>query len=86
MDPSRAADDPAESRLRAAARAVLDGDGRDHLLQPWQVAYLVDVSEGRPGVVPPGCGVGRGWLQERLDEAAPAAEAAGGGLDTPRRV
>ena len=74
MDPSRVADDPAELRTRAAARAVLDGDGRDHLLQPWQVAYLVAVSEGRPGVVPPGCGVGKGWLQGRLDEAARGAD------------
>ena len=77
MDPSLAADDaaepplgdPAEATLRAAARAVLDADGRGHVLQPWQVAYLVALSEGREAVVPPGCGVGRGWLQARLDEA-----------------
>ena len=55
--------------LRVAARSVLARDGRDYLLQPWQVAYLVALTEGRHGVVPPGCGVGRGWLQVRLDEA-----------------
>jgi hypothetical protein len=55
--------------LREAARSVLAADGREHVLQPWQVAYLVALTEGRDGVVPPGCGVGKGWLQARLDEA-----------------
>ena len=55
--------------LRKAARSVLAADGREHVLQPWQVAYLVALTEGRDGVVPPGCGVGKGWLQARLDEA-----------------
>jgi hypothetical protein len=57
------------SERRVAARAVLAGDGRSWVLQPWQVAYLIDVAEGREGVVPPGCGVGKGWLDERLREA-----------------
>jgi hypothetical protein len=55
--------------LRAAAHLVLARDGRDYHLQPWQVAYLAATSEGRTGAVPPGCGVGKGWLQARLDEA-----------------
>ncbi len=62
--------------LPAAARAVLAGDGRSWVLQPWQVAYLVDVSEGREGFVPRACGVGRGWLDARLREAL-AGEPAG---------
>ena len=54
---------------RAAARKVLAGDGRSWVLQPWQVAYLIDVADGRDGVVPPGCGVGKGWLDDRMREA-----------------
>ena len=58
-----------ESRAARASRAVLAGDGGGFVLQPWQVAWLVATSEGREGVVPSGCGVGKGWLQARLDEA-----------------
>ena len=65
--PASAFDVPAE--LRAAARAVLDRDGRAYHLRHWQVAYLLAVGEGREGFVPPACGAGRGWLQARLDEA-----------------
>ena len=66
---------PAESAasvpapVRDAARRLLAADGREFFLQPWQVAWLVATSEGREGVVPLGCGVGKGWLQARLDEA-----------------
>ena len=59
----------AEPAVRDAARRLLAADGRELILQPWQVAWLVATSEGREGVVPPGCGVGKGWLQARLDEA-----------------
>ena len=52
-----------------AARRVLVGDGRTFVLQPWQIAFLFALTEGRPGVVPPGCGVGKGWLDARLREA-----------------
>ena len=55
--------------VRDAARRLLAADGRAFALQPWQVAWLVATSEGREGVVPLGCGVGKGWLQARLDEA-----------------
>jgi hypothetical protein len=55
-----------------AARRVLAGDGRDFVLQPWQVAYLFALVEGRNPVVPPGCGVGKGWLETRLREALEA--------------
>ena len=70
MDRSRlqSGADPAAER-RAAARTVLAGDGRSWVLHPWQIAYLIDVAEGRDGVVPPGCGVGKGWLDDRLREA-----------------
>ena len=61
-----------DSDLRVASRAVLAGDGRRFILQPWQVAWLVATSEGREGVVPPGCGVGKGWLDERVREALKA--------------
>ena len=55
-----------------AAQRVLAGDGRGYVLQPWQVAYLFALLEGRQGVVPPGCGVGKGWLDARLREARKA--------------
>ena len=58
-----------EDPVRRAARALLAKDGRAFALQPWQVAWLVATSEGRAGVVPPGCGVGKGWLDERMREA-----------------
>jgi hypothetical protein len=61
---------PIDATRRAAARAVLAGDGRRFVLQPWQVAWLVAASEGREGFVPPGCGVGKGWLDARLREAS----------------
>jgi hypothetical protein len=53
---------------REAARRVLARDGRDLVLQPWQAAWLIATAEGREGFVPPGCGVGAGWLAARLDE------------------
>jgi hypothetical protein len=55
--------------LREAAREVLARDGRELVLQPWQVSWLMATSEGRRAVVPPGCGVGKGWLDARLAEA-----------------
>jgi hypothetical protein len=58
-----------EPAVRDAARRLLAADGGEFVLQPWQVAWLVATSEGREAVVPPGCGVGKGWLQARLDEA-----------------
>ena len=58
-----------EDALRRAAKALLAADGRSIALQPWQVAWLVATSEGREGVVPPGCGVGKGWLDVRMREA-----------------
>ena len=61
--------DGVASREASAARRVLDADGRAFVLQPWQVAYLVAILDGRPPVVPPGCGVGKGWLDARLREA-----------------
>jgi hypothetical protein len=57
-------------RVRRAARRVIAADGGEYSLQGWQVAYLLDVGEGRAGRVPPGCGVGRGWLEARLAQAA----------------
>jgi hypothetical protein len=54
--------------VRVAARRLLARDGRDLVLQPWQAAWLIATSEGREGFVPPACGIGRGWLQARLDE------------------
>ena len=54
--------------IRAAASRVLARDGRDLVLQPWQAGWLIATAEGREGFVPPGCGVGVGWLQARLDE------------------
>ena len=53
---------------RDAARRVLARDGRDLVLQPWQAAWLIATADGREGFVPPGCGVGAGWLAARLDE------------------
>jgi hypothetical protein len=76
---TRAAESSLADSTRTAALRVLARDGRDLHLQPWQVAYLVATSEGREGVVPLGCGVGKGWLQARLDEAATAD-----GLPQPR--
>jgi hypothetical protein len=32
------------------------------------VGWLVATTDGREGLVPLGCGVGKGWLQARLDE------------------
>ena len=53
---------------REAARRVLARDGRDLVLQPWQAAWLIATAAGREASVPPGCGVGAGWLAARLDE------------------
>ena len=64
-----AADENVPAPVRAGARRLLAADGTEFVLQPWQVAWLVATSEGREGVVPLGCGVGKGWLQARLDEA-----------------
>ena len=66
MDVERANRD---DEVRRAARTVLAADGRSWVLQPWQVAYLVNVAEGRDGLVPQGCGVGKGWLDARIREA-----------------
>jgi hypothetical protein len=68
---------PACSDEAAVARRVLAGDGLEFVLQPWQIAYLFAVVEGRTPVVPPGCGVGKGWLDARLREAR--SELEGGG-------
>jgi hypothetical protein len=65
-----------DPELRAAARELLAADAGALALQPWQAAYLVAVSEGRGGIVPPGCGVGRGWLQDRLEETIEARRTA----------
>jgi hypothetical protein len=58
-----------DAHLVEAARRVLAGDGRQFVLQPWQIAYCFALVEGREPVVPPGCGVGKGWLEARLREA-----------------
>ena len=71
IEPSAPADAPpadVPDAVREAARKVLDRDGRDLVLLPWQAAWLVATAAGREGFVPPGCGVGAGWLQARLDE------------------
>ena len=60
---------PVPDPVRHAARRLLAADGREFVLQPWQVAWLVATSEGREAFVPLGCGVGKGWLRARLDEA-----------------
>jgi len=51
-----------------AARRVLDRDDHGYILQPWQVAYLFALVEDRTPIVPPDCGVGKGWLEARLRE------------------
>ena len=58
--------------VREAARRVLARDGRDLVLQPWQAGWLIATADGREGFVPPGCGVGVGWLAARLDEERPS--------------
>lgn len=68
-DGRRRTDDRLPGQDARAAQQLLAGDGRGYSLQPWQVAYLFALVEGRPGVVPPGCGVGKGWLESRLREA-----------------
>jgi hypothetical protein len=73
VEPARAharADLDIDAGTREAARRVLARDGRDFVLQPWQAAWLIATSEGREGFVPPGCGVGAGWLAARLEEEA----------------
>jgi hypothetical protein len=81
MTDERDSPTPLAEATRDAARTLLAADGHEFVLQPWQVAYLVAVVEGRTPLVPPGCGVGKGWLQARLDEAAGGGSSAGG----PRR-
>jgi hypothetical protein len=73
--PARAApDEPTVPvAVREAARRLLAADGREFVLQQWQVAWLVATSEGRQGVVPAACGVGKGWLEARLEEALASA-------------
>jgi hypothetical protein len=39
--------DAVPERVRVAAARVLAHDGQDHVLHPWQVAYLMALSEGR---------------------------------------
>lgn len=68
----------AADRRRAAARSVLERDGREFLLRDWQVAWLIAVSEGRDGVVPQACGAGKGWLDARMRDAAADAAVDGG--------
>jgi len=55
--------------MAAAARAVLARDGVDVALRPWQAGYLLALADGRPAELPAACGLGRGWVQARLDEA-----------------
>ncbi len=69
MAAERSPDPTADSRLAEAARQVLAGDGRTFVLQPCQIAYCFALVEGREPLVPPGCGVGKGWLDARLREA-----------------
>ncbi len=68
--------DPDPNAEADAARRVLAGDGRGFVLLPWQIAYLVALTEGRPGFVPPGCGVGKGWLEARLRDARATGDSA----------
>jgi hypothetical protein len=63
-----------ESPAATAARRVLADDGKAFVLQPWQIAYCHAIVEGRAPVVPPGCGVGKGWLEDRLREALGAGD------------
>ena len=68
VDSDRSPDANADAGAEAARR-VLAYDGRAFVLQPWQIAYLFALTEGRRGVVPPGCSVGKGWLDARLRKA-----------------
>ena len=71
VEPAAPADAPpadVPDATREAARRVLARDGRDLVLQPWQAGWLIATADGREGFVPPGCGVGAGWLAARLDE------------------
>ena len=65
---------PSPEALASAARHLLGLDGRAFALQPWQAGYLVALAEGREPLVPPGCGVGKGWLDARLREALAEAQ------------
>ena len=73
------ADDGSTECQAEAARRVLDGDGQSFVLQPWQVAYLFALVEGRTPVLPPGCWVGKGWLDARLREAREPGATLGSG-------
>ncbi len=71
IEPAAPADAPradVPEATREAARRLLARDGRDLVLQPWQAGWLIATADGREGFVPPGCGVGAGWLAARLDE------------------
>ena len=71
IEPATPADAPradVPDATRQAARRVLARDGRDLTLQPWQAAWLIATAAGREAIVPPGCGVGAGWLAARMDE------------------
>jgi hypothetical protein len=74
--------EPSRPRLALAARQVLDRDGRDYMLRPWQAAWLMAVAAGRDGEVPMACGLGRGWLDARMAEAL--AEVDDPGTDGPQ--
>jgi hypothetical protein len=73
--------DQDQELLAAAARAVLERDGVDLVLRPWQVGYLLSIAEGRPAGLPSACGLGRGWVQARLDEALAALKADAAGAE-----
>jgi hypothetical protein len=76
IEPAAPADAPAADvpdAIREAAWRVLARDGRDLVLQPWQAAWLIATADGREGFVPPGCGVGAGWLAARMAEETPAS-------------
>jgi hypothetical protein len=60
---------PSPSRVDAARR-LLERDGSAFVLRPWQAGYLLTLAGGRdPGPVPVACGLGAGWLEDRLAEA-----------------
>jgi hypothetical protein len=71
----RSVDPASGSDLAETARQVLAGDGRTFVLQPWQIAYCFALVEGREPLAPPGCGVGKTWLDARLHEALETRDA-----------
>ena len=67
---------PSPERV-VAARRVLERDGTSYVLRPWQAGYLMALAEGRdPGPAPMACGLGAGWLEDRLQEAVREASPA----------